>query len=252
MSIFSHGHRAHVQATRTLGIYLVASMPIALQAQEVDTLAPAVVRAKAEASFSSSLAGTIRDLPFDEGAHFKAGDVLVIFGCEIQKAEAEAATADYQAAQAEYNAGQALLSRGGTGKVQVAVLEARANAAQARQKLATAVTDQCEITAPYEGQIVEITVNEFEYVQPYQPLLNIISSDTPELEISAPAAWLQWIEFGSIGSFSLNEKEEIYKIRISTVGAAVDPISDTIKLTAEFTSDVASILPGMSGLAAFE
>lgn len=233
-------------------IYLMLA-PIKLSAQDVKTSAPApaVVRAKSEAAFSSSLAGTIEDLPFKEGELFEAGDVLVSFGCAVQHAEAEAAEADHQAAQAEFNAGKTLLARGGIGTVQVAVFEAQAAAAKARQNLAEAVVAQCKIIAPYKGLIVELAVNEFEYVQPSQPLLNIVAADRPELEISAPAAWLRWIDIGSVGEFTLSDGRKRFEIQISNMGAVVDPVSDTIKLNAEFTGDISTILPGMSGLVSF-
>lgn len=159
-------------------------MPVV--AQEGGRTAPAVVRAEAEAQLSSSLSGMIEALPVDEGAAFSEGDLLARLDCAVQRAEAEAATADHQAAQAEFDVRKALLARGGTGEVQVAVAKAQAAATKARQRLAEAVVSKCDIVAPFDGRVVETSVNEFEYVESSQALLTIVSSGRPELEINAP------------------------------------------------------------------
>ena len=227
-------------------------VPISSFAQESNVTAPAVVRAKAEAEFSSSLSGTIEALPFEEGASFAEGDILVRLDCAAQRAEAAAAAADHQAARVESEARRALLSRGGIGRAQVAVAEAQTAAAEARQPLAEAVIGGCEITAPFEGRIVETYVNEFEYVQPSQPLLSTVSSERLELEINAPAVWLRWMDIGTEGKVRFEAVEDAFSIHVLSIGAAVDPVSATIKVTAGFQGDIPKILPGMSGLVSFE
>lgn len=228
----------------------VTSIPVS--AQDVSMLAPSVVRAKAKAEFSSSLTGTIVALPFKEGSAFSKGDVLATLDCAVQRAQAEAAAADYQAARADFDAREALLARGGLGRVQVDVAKAQAAAARARQRLAEAVVEGCEIKAPFDGRIVEVSVNEFEYVEPSQPLLSIVSTERPEVEISAPSVWLRRIEVGSTGTVRFDEAADSFQIQITGIGATVDPISATIRLTAAFKGSVNGILPGMSGRASFE
>lgn len=242
-----------VTAANGLSLCLLLSMlPLHVSAQGAGNVAPAVVRANAEAEFSSSLSSKIDVLPFKEGSAFVMGDVLVALDCAVQMAEAEAASAEHKAAQAEFKAQQALLARGGVGKVQVEVAEAQAGATKARLQLAEAVVTGCEITAPFDGRIAEIMVNEFEYVEPSQPLLSVVSSARPELEINAPAVWLRWMDVGTEGGVRFEMVEGEFPIRITRLGAAIDPVSATIKVIAEFQGSVAEILPGMSGLVSFE
>lgn len=248
MSTFRDGRKA-ISAGFGWCILVVASGAFA---QEPVLSAPAVVRAKAEAQFSSSLSGTIRALPFGDGASFSQGDLLVGLDCDIQRAEAEAAAADNKGAQAEFQARRALFARGGVGSVEVSVAEAQAAATQARQRLAQAVVSTCEIVAPFAGRVVETLVNEFEYVQSSQPLLSIVSGERPELEINAPAVWLRWMQVGSDGRVEFEALDNSFPVRISSIGAAIDPVSATIKVTAEFADDISGILPGMSGLVRFQ
>lgn len=240
---------------RTYFFVFVLSTPLSslsALAQEISTSAPSVVRAKAKAEFSSSLTGTIESLPFKEGRAFLKGDILATLDCDVQRAQADAAAADYEAARADFDAREALLVRGGVGRVQVDVAKAQAAAARARKRLAEAVVEGCAIKAPFDGRIVEISVNEFEYVEPSQPLLSIVSTERPEVEISAPSVWLRQIEVGSTGNVRFDETADSFPIQITGIGATVDPVSATIKLTAVFKGSVHGILPGMSGQASFE
>ncbi|MDN3524180.1 efflux RND transporter periplasmic adaptor subunit [Halomonas sabkhae] len=221
-------------------------------AQQGGGEAPAVVRAEAEAEFSSILAGTVKALPFEEGASFAKGELLVQLDCAEQRAEAEAAAADYQAASAEYRSRQALLERGAIGRVEVEVAEARAAEARARRQLTQARVSGCDIAAPFAGRVAELSVNAFEYVEPSQPLLHIVSTERPTVEIQAPAEWLRWMESGTAGQVSFDEAEGSFAIEVTGFGATVDPVSKTVELTAAFQSEVPDILPGMSGIARFE
>ncbi|GED21231.1 efflux RND transporter periplasmic adaptor subunit [Halomonas halmophila] len=213
---------------------------------------PAVVRAQDEAEFSSILAGTVKALPFKEGETFAKGDLLVELDCDEQLAQVQAASADYQAASAEYRSRQALLDRGAIGRVEVEVARARAAEARAQRQLAQARVSGCEITAPFAGRVADLSVNAFEYVEPSQPLLHVVSTQKPTVELQAPAEWLRWIEEGTQGRVRFDAAEGWFDIRITGIGATVDPVSKTVDLTAAFQKKVPGILPGMSGIARFE
>lgn len=252
MSISRRRSRALSPVFLSLAALYAAFAPVPALAQDDGAATPAVAQARAQALLSSSLAGTVESLPIEEGRAFSKGDILARLDCAVQRAQAEAASADVQAAQAELTARKALQARGGIGKVQVALAEAQAAGARARLELAEAVVDKCEIKAPFDGRVVELSVNEFEYVQPASPLLSIVSTQRPEVEISAPSGWLRRVSVGSIGEVRFNELDRSFAIRITAIGATVDPVSATVKLKAAFEGDVDGILPGMSGLARFE
>ncbi|MHA6264413.1 efflux RND transporter periplasmic adaptor subunit [Arenibacterium sp. CAU 1754] len=230
--------------------FWIAAIATPVVAQE--TTAPSVVRAKAEATISSVLSGTLDDLAFDEGDPFSKGDVLARLDCAIQHAEAEAARADAEAARSTFASRQALFSRGGIGRSEVEIAKASSAAADARTRGAEARLKGCQIVAPFDGKISEKFVNQFEYVQPAQPLFSIVSSGRPDIEIIAPTIWLRWMKIGQIGRLRLNAVEGTFDIRVTGLGSTVDPVSRTVKISAAFENDVPNILPGMSGLVNFE
>ncbi len=226
------------------------SLPQGLQAQEFS--APSLVRAQDEATLSSEISGKINALPFEEGAAFRAGEVLVDLGCAIYRSEAAAAFAESTGALAAVAANQALFDRGGLGRLEVDLAKAEAAAAAARAKSADLRIDACQIRAPYDGRVAEHAVSTHEYVEPGQPVLSIVSTGTPDLEIIAPAEWLRWVEPGTRGQLRLDARREDFTVTIETLGPIVDPVSRTVKLTAAFGGDAGGVLPGMTGLVILE
>lgn len=243
-------HCASRRMTRGLGgialIVVFISQPQASEAQEFS--APSVVRAQDEATLSSVISGTINALPFEEGAAFRAGEVLVDLDCAIYKSEAAAARAESTGARAVVSSREALFARGGTGRLEVDMAKAEAAAAAARAQSADLRVDACKIHAPYDGRVAEHVVSAFEYVEPGQPVLSIVSTGTPDLEIVAPADWLRWVEPGTSGRLRLEARREEFNVTIETLGPIVDPVSRTVKLTAAFDGDAGGVLPGLSGL----
>lgn len=221
-------------------------------AEAQEFTAPSVVRAHDEATLSSIISGTVKALPFVEGSEFGAGDILVELDCAIYRSEADAARADSDGTTAKAAALEALFSRGGIGRVEVEVARAEAKAAKARVRTAEFRAESCQIPAPYDGRIAEHFVNRFEYVDPGQPVLSIVSSGSPSLEIIAPAEWLLWVEPGTKGYVELDAQREKHNFTVKEIGPVVDPVSRTVKLIAFFDMTADGVLPGMSGLVFLE
>jgi len=214
--------------------------------------APAVARAEAEATVSSVIAGTIEALPFDEGNEFLAGDALARLDCSLYEAEAASFRAEHEAALTRSRALDQLLARGGAGRAEVETARAMAAAASAKVDSAEVRLRGCTISAPFDGRIAEYEVNSFEYVEPSQPLFSIVSSGKPDLEIIAPDNWLRWIAPGKSGQVQFEALAGTFDIVVTSVSPVVDPVSQTVKLSAAFKTEADGVLPGMSGRVQFE
>ncbi|MDQ2095167.1 efflux RND transporter periplasmic adaptor subunit [Rhodalgimonas zhirmunskyi] len=214
--------------------------------------APAVVRAEATAIISSVVSGRINELPYEEGAEFKEGDVLARIDCAVLDAETEALRAEKDAAFSRSNSLQRLLRSGGIGKAEVEAAEAMSLAAEAKLTAAKITLKGCVIEAPFDGKLSEYSVNRYEFVEQSKPMFSIVSSGKPELEIIAPDTWLRWIAVGKTGQIQLDAAVGTYEISVTGVAPVVDPVSRTVKLSAVFTGNASGILPGMSGRVLFE
>ena len=95
-------------------------------------------------------------------------------------------------------------------------------------------------------------MNPFEYVDAGAPIVSLVSIGTPDLEIIAPAEWLQWLRVGATGELRLDARRDPIPVQIDSLGPTVDPVSRTVKLTAVFEGSTEGILPGMSGFVVLE
>jgi len=238
----------HLQSRSIFSILLFFSAPA--HAQQVK--APSVARASAEATLSSSIAGTVEALPFKEGAAFRAGDVLVLLDCALLEAEVAVTRAEQMAAQSRRKAIEMLFARGGTGRAEVEAAEASSKAAEAKAEIAAVRVKGCTISAPFDGRVLEYAVNPHEHVEPAAPVMLIVSSGKPELEIIAPDTWLRWVAPGMTGQVQFEAALGTHDVVLAGIAPVVDPVSRTVKLSARFESKADGVLPGMSGLVIFE
>lgn len=214
--------------------------------------APAVVKAEAEAILSGVIPGLIEELPNELGDRFAQDDLLARIDCDIHEANAQAARSESDAAQAIFTTRNSLFARGGIGRSEVEIAQAQAAAARARSLSSQAILKGCELRAPFAGIVVERLVNRYEYVEPGQPILSVVSSASPSVQIIAPSEWLQWVDVGTKGQLRLQATDRAYAIAVTALGPAVDPVSGTVTLLAEFDGEYPGVIPGMSGTVMFE
>lgn len=111
---------------------------------------------------------------------------------------------------------------------------------------------QCKIKAPYGGRVIEVAVNEHETVPSDKEILSILNDSNLEIELIVPSNWLNWLSIGEAFSFAIDETGKTIDATVSKLGAVVDPVSQTIKLTGKFEGNLDGVLSGMSGTALFK
>ncbi|MEJ2229291.1 MAG: HlyD family efflux transporter periplasmic adaptor subunit [Alphaproteobacteria bacterium] len=137
------------------------------------------------------------------------------------------------------------------GRNEVAIAQAKYEKAKAVAQALAIRMEQCRIRAPFAGRVAEISAHAFETPQPSAPLLKIIDDANFEIDLIVPSKSLAWLKTGTKFQFRIDETNETYEAVISRFGAAVDPVSQTIEVTAVFLKTPGNILPGMSGYATF-
>ena len=210
-----------------------------------------IVRAVSEAWISSDLGFEIVELPVREGDTFAKGDRLAAFDCEGLRAEAKAAEAKHQAESLTYENNKKLAELKAAGRFEVGLSKARENEMAAQVEAYRIRLGHCELLAPFPGRVSELRVHAHEVPDRNQPLMHIIDMSGLEIDIILPSTWLRWLKPDTEFSMRIDETGKTHEARIVRIGAAVDPVSQTIKVVARFTGDSAGILPGMSGTAAF-
>lgn len=217
--------------------------------------ARALIEPRAEAILSSEIGGRILDLPVGEGERFAKGDLLVAFDCSFHQAELRAARAELTGAQRTLDNKQQLARLNSIGQLEVALAEAEVAQARARVQTRQLYVNRCRLNAPYDGRVVEQPINAYETVGKDQELMSVIASGELTVRLIVPSRWLAWLETGQRFELEIDETGGTHAAKVSTIGARIDPVSQTVPLKGELVdSETPSprLLPGMSGTARFD
>ena len=235
----------------TLASLLAAALPL-LSAQAATTaLESREIRAQLMphryTTLAAEIGAKINRLPLAEGASFKQGQLLVQFDCTLQQAQQAKAEAALMAADTNWKGNQKLAQLNSVGQVELDVSKAEMLKAQAEVAGSRALLGKCQISAPFAGRIAEQKAREQQYVQPGQALMEIIDDSALELEFIVPSRWLNWVRSGSAFQVSIDETGKTYPAKVQRIGAKVDPLSQSVKLTAVIEGRYGELIAGMSG-----
>lgn len=211
-----------------------------------------VIAAKNESTIASSMTARITEMPFREGRSFRRGALLARFDCSTIEARLTAARAATVAYENTYETNVELDSYEAVGRNEVAVSRANLDQSRAEANAISAQLRDCAVYAPFSGTVVEEIASRGEVAASGQPLLRIQSGGDLEAELIVPSNWLTWLRPGASFQFVIDETGAEITGTVSQLGATVDPVSKTIRVSANIVSGDALVLAGMSGTATFE
>lgn len=198
-------------------------------------------------TLSAEIGAKVSRLPVAEGGRFAAGQTLVAFDCSLQQAQLNKARAALGSADKTWSANKRLNELNSVGRVELDVSEAEVAKAKAEVAANAAVIGKCSLAAPFAGRIAEQRVREQQYVQPGQALLEIIDDSQLELEFIVPSKWLVWLKSGHGFPVAIDETGKSYPAKVQRIGARVDPVSQSVKLSATIDGKFPELVAGMSG-----
>lgn len=211
-----------------------------------------VVRALEEATISTEIIASVSKIGFKEGQFFKKGDLLIAFDCRRYAAELAAAKALQKEMQINVETNTFLEKRNAGSKQEIEISKARADKAGADVDALEVRIDQCNIMAPFDGRVAEIGIREHEMPVSGRPLIRVLAAGELEIDLILPSNWLAWLKTGAEFEIVIDETRKSYSGVVTRIGAEVDTISQTVKVTSRFKAPVTDVLPGMSGSAHFE
>ena len=210
-----------------------------------------LVTATEEATLSSEISAKIISIPVKAGNNFRKSDILIEFDCSFFEAQKDVVQAELDSARVTLKSNQELAAMRSIGEYEVQLSQIAVDRAQSELNIAELNTDRCIIRAPYDGVMSKVFVNEYESIERQQPLIEIIGSGTLEAKLMISSKWLSWLSEGYPLSIVIDENGLEYSAQIHSLGADIDPVSQTIDATAQFDKYYETLLPGMSGTATF-
>lgn len=210
-----------------------------------------VLRAGQTAEIAAGMAGRLLKAGYKPGQYFKSGALLAKFDCTRQEAELTAVVQAHQTLTVKHQNSTELFDLGAAGQLDVTIARSEMQQASAEADAIKARLKDCAVYAPYAGYVTARHVSAFETPQAGQPLYSIQRAGTLELSVITPSKWMRWMKTGQSFDFTVDETGETFKAKIIRTGASVDPVSQTIEITARPTGKTKA-LAGMSGVARFE
>lgn len=219
------------------------SMPDALHAESLR----AQILPKDYTTLASELPTRLVRIHVSEGGRFKSGEVLVTLDCAIQQAQLQKAKAALAAAEKVSSVNAKLIEMKSVGGLEVVTSAAEAAKARAEVSLMAATVSKCILVAPFSGRVAEQKAREHQYLQAGQAVLDIIDDSRMEIEFIVPSRWLVWIKPDIPFLLHVDETGRSYAAKVLRVGARVDAVSQSVKVTGVFVKKSEDLLAGMSG-----
>nr|WP_156967223.1 efflux RND transporter periplasmic adaptor subunit [Paraburkholderia ferrariae] len=227
------------------------AVPGAASAQPGDGRIRVQLVSRDEVEISSEIGAKIASLPFRDGDAFRAGQTLVSFDCSLYTAQLHKAQAEADAALQLKQVDERLLQLHSIGELDVDEAQAKAKASGAEVAYMQATVRKCAVAAPFDGRVEKRSAAPGQYAEAGKPLLTIVDTGHLELKMIVPSKWLAWLRPGHALTVQVDEVGKTYPARVARIGARVDPVTQTVDVTAALDSNGAELLPGMSGWAAF-
>ncbi|MGH6617629.1 efflux RND transporter periplasmic adaptor subunit [Sphingomonas sp.] len=228
----------------------VAAKPAAKPAQAEGDIR-GVIQSQSEAVISSRVTARITAMPFKSGERFTHGAMLARFDCAQTRAQLTAANAATSAYRKTYETNAELDAYQAVGKNEVEIAKANVDKASAEANAISAQLVDCAIFAPFSGMVVEQIAHPHEVAASGQPLMKIQNSTALEVQLIVPSRWLTWLKPGTPFTFKVDETGSELTARVTRLGAAVDPVSKTLRVVGSIQTTSGVVLPGMSGSARF-
>lgn len=240
-----------LHALRRAALTLAASLsPLLVQAQYA--LERQDIRAQLMpqryTTLSAEVGAKISRISIKEGQRFKAGQTLIMLDCVLPAAQLEKAKAQQASAKNNWEGSQQMATFNAIGQVELRNSEAEVAKANADVAYLQATIEKCRITAPFDGRAGEQKAREQQFVQPGQPILDIVDDSTLELELIVPTRWLVWLKPGHKFQVRIEDTGKTYPVKLARTTAKADPVSQSVKSVAVIDGYFSELMAGMSGI----
>ncbi len=207
--------------------------------------------ARDQVDISSEISAKIASMPFRDGDAFRAGQTLVSLDCSLYAAQLHKAQAEADAAVQLKRVNDRLSQLHSIGEIEVQQAAAKAKASAAEVAYMQATVRKCSIAAPFDGRVVKRSASAQQFAEPGKALLTIVDTGRLELKMIVPSKWLAWLKPGHALTVDVDEVGKRYPATVARIGARVDPVTQTVDVTAALSAHTPELLPGMSGWARF-
>lgn len=211
---------------------------------------PGEVRAKNRAELSFEVPGKVIKRPVIEGQLLKKGAFIAQLKQEDYKLKLQHTRAEYAQTKAEYERARVLWASEAISKSEFDEKKALYLSAKSKRDLAKKDLKDTTLTAPYDGKVAKLYVENFEEVKAKQPVLSFYNEKEFEVKINIPESHIAKLKKNTKvrakGSLS-DLPDKVLDLKFKEYSSKVDPNTRTFEavFTIIDTKEVL-LLPGMT------
>ncbi len=187
------------------------------------------------------------------GDSFKEDELLIQFDPAIFEGNLKKAESDLIKNETKFEGKKLLFEEKSASLFELKEAESNHAESQANLILAQKNLKASSITAPYDGKVVRIMIEEHEI--PHENTKDVIEviDDTKLIaKLFIPSKQLIGLKVGTPIYIKLDDTGDTITAHISRIGAAIEPSSSTILIEAEIDNLEGNLKAGMSGMASFK
>lgn len=215
---------------------------------------PGTISPAREVTLAFEIPGRIINLPVKEGQPIKTGQAL----CEIDPRDYQSALnasqAQYDTAMADYERSRNLVARGAISRRDLDVARTTFETAEAALETALKRMEDTRLTAPFEGVVASILVDQHQNIQPKQDILVLQDISSLEIKVNIPEQdFVRGRPQGAAPRSAVTVSSlpgRTFPASFKEVATAADPATRTFEVTLGFERpDDIILLPGMTARA---
>lgn len=212
---------------------------------------PGKARATQEVNLSFNENGSLIELPINIGDKVKKGALLAKLDPREFEAKLKAATAEMTRDQHNFLRAKELVKKGHISKSDYDLLEAKFSVSQSNLDLASKAMTDSVLKAPFDGQIADLYVKNYQTVAKQQVIARLLDSSQIEMVIQIPESAISYIPQAIDITVQFDAfPKYLITARIKEVSNEASPDTRTypVTLIMQQPQDI-QILPGMAGKA---
>lgn len=198
------------------------------------------------ATIGAELAGTVREVSFQNGAVVKKGDVLLKLDASAEQAQLRSAEAEIALAKSDLDRARDLSARTVISRAEYDAAQSKFMQKQAAVDNMRSMIDKKEIHAPFDGVAGIRTVNTGQMVKVGDPLVSLQTLDHVFVDFSMPQQQIGELTAGlpvKVTTDAVPGRE--FEGKLTAVNSAVDPVNRNVTLQATLDNADHALRAGM-------
>ena len=204
----------------------VVVMTVTAEPQLADTFdLPAVVEPNRIVTIASEVSGRIERIPPEEGNKVSAGDLLIKLNTDLILPDFESAKAQVGRDQIEFDRMTNLAKENAATQRDLDNATSQLAISKARLEGIRARLERTSILAPSSGILNDLLVEEGEYVDPGNPVAQVVDTDTVKVVVEIPERDIAFFSVGSTAEIFANTKGQTESLvgTITFISELADP-----------------------------